>query len=267
MPPRIDLKSIPAPVIGLLWALTENDYQAYIVGGTSRALVTKKKPKDWDISTDAKPNEVKDVIALKFRGRVGYTVVETGLQHGSISLFIDSMESKGTNERSTSFQIDITTFRIEEGYSDGRHPDYVQFVKDVTEDLKRRDFTFNAIAISWPECKIIDPCGGRRDIRGKVIRAVGDPSLRFEEDPLRMLRAIRFYSEMGFCIESATYRAILRHANLINTISRERIRDEIIRIVMGGFAEEALYEMANLGLIDEVLPEMSLLLPSRPPYC
>ncbi|HHY37965.1 MAG TPA: CCA tRNA nucleotidyltransferase, partial [Clostridia bacterium] len=240
---------IPDAVRAVLSSLRNKGYEAYIVGGTSRALISGAKPKDWDISTNSRPEAVREILDACGRGFAEYSVVDTGIKHGSVSLIVK------TALHEEPLRVDVTAFRVEEGYSDHRRPDSIILSTSIKDDLSRRDFTINAIALSWPELGIVDPFGGRRDLRKRVIRAVGDPRERFREDPLRMLRAVRFRSELGFNIERSTWGAIRGLRDMIRLISKERVRDEITRILTGEFAEDAVHEMWKLGLVEEVFPE------------
>lgn len=245
---KVDTASIPDAVKAVLLCFGENGYKAYVVGGTSRALISGTRPKDWDISTDAKPEAIRQVLDACGRGFGEYSVVDAGIKHGSVSLIVRG----APNEEP--LRVDVTAFRVEEGYSDHRRPDRVILSASVQDDLSRRDFTINAIALSWPELEVVDPFGGSRDLRKRIIRAVGEPRERFREDPLRMLRAVRFRSELGFRIEPATRQAIGCLSDMIGLVSKERIRNEVIRILTGEFAEDALHDMRQLGLLEEVFP-------------
>ena len=171
-------------------------YKAYAVGGCSRDSLMGNNPNDWDICTNALPNQVKQVFP-------DYEIIDTGLKHGTVTLLIDKIP------------YEITTFRTESTYSDNRRPDSVIFVSTVQEDLSRRDFTVNAIAYNQYE-NIIDPFGGQEDIKNAIIRTVGNPDTRFDEDALRILRAIRFASTLGFSIEDETKESI--HKNKLKSL-------------------------------------------------
>ena len=167
-------------------------------------------PNDWDICTSALPAEICSVFD---------STVLTGAKHGTVTVIIGS------------HRVEVTTFRLENTYSDHRHPDNVMFVADLTEDLKRRDFTMNAIAIP-PDGYVSDPFGGRDDIRNRLIRCVGNPEERFEEDALRMFRALRFSARLGFDIEEKTYSAIEKKAALASELAPERIHEELEKILL-----------------------------------
>lgn len=188
-------------------------FKAYAVGGVVRSALLGLPADDIDVATSAEPSEIKEVFC-------DCRIIDTGLSHGTVTVLVDKTP------------IEITTFRSDGSYSDGRRPDSVTFVKDVESDLKRRDFTVNALACNEGE-GIIDLYGGREDIEARVIRAVGDPDLRFEEDALRILRAVRFASTLGFDIEKKTLDAMKRKKHLIANLSRERVASEIIKTLCG----------------------------------
>lgn len=231
--------SIPQEVGELAEKFKKAGYELYLVGGAVRDWLMGKEIYDWDFTTNATPEQILEVLGEnafydnKF-GTVGYP-----LQHGGRPL-------------------EITTFRTERGYSDSRRPDEVAWGDSLEEDLKRRDFTINAMAISLsnPD-KIIDLYNGRQDIKKKLIRAVGDPVERFSEDALRMMRAVRIAAELGFTIEEQTFNAIKMHAALIRKIARERVRDELLKILGSKYPYEGILLFHGTGLMDEILPELS----------
>ncbi len=204
---------LPWEINKTLSLLNEQGYSAYVVGGAVRDHLMGRIINDYDICTDALPNEVQNVFS-------NFRVIETGLKHGTVTVLI------GTSS------IEITTFRTDGSYSDGRHPDSVDFTKDVIKDLSRRDFTVNAIAYS-PAHGFIDPFGGIKDIQSATIRCVGDPLKRFSEDALRILRALRFSSTLGFEIDKETSDAISELKNNLSLVSKERIRDEMKKLICG----------------------------------
>ena len=212
--------NIPNKVYDILEELRRGGFDAYVVGGCVRDLLMSRKPDDWDITTSATPDEVKKVFKKD-------KLVETGLKHGTVTI-VRGKES-----------FEVTTFRLDGTYSDGRHPDSVSFSKDIKVDLARRDFTMNALAYS-PEKGIIDEYGGIEDIRNKVIRAVGRPEERFKEDSLRILRAIRFAGTLGFMLEAETARAVRDLAGTAGRSSAERIMTEINKLLMGAYAAYAV---------------------------
>lgn len=226
---------IPKEVNKAIEILNKNGHSAYVVGGAVRNALLGIPVNDWDITTSALPEETLEA----FRD---FRTIETGLQHGTVTVLIDSMP------------IEITTYRIEHGYSDNRHPDSVDFTDKVDDDLSRRDFTVNAIAYS-PSAGFADPFGGQEDIKNKIIRCVGDADKRFGEDSLRILRAIRFASVLGFDIHPDTAESIMRNYRLLKNISVERIFVEISKMLCGINAEKILNEYSEV--IFFVLPELA----------
>ncbi len=214
--------------------LNSAGYDAYLVGGAVRDAIMGKIPKDTDITTSALPEETKEV----FRD---FPIIETGIKHGTVTLLVDRTP------------IEITTFRIETGYSDGRHPDKVDFTKDITKDLSRRDFTVNSIAFC-PKEGFVDPFEGKRDIERKIIRCVGNPKERFTEDSLRILRAMRFSSVLGFTIEEDTEKAMFDCKKLLSNISAERIYAELIKLLCGKNVKDVLLKYSDI--ISVVIPEI-----------
>ena len=227
---------IPNEVTEALSLLQSSGYQAYIIGGCVRDSLLGKKPKDYDITTSAEPDETKAVFK-------NYRVIETGIQHGTVTVLINGNP------------LEITTFRIDSEYSDNRRPDSVTFTKSLIEDTKRRDFTMNAIAAD-ENSSIIDNHGGCADIKARIIRCVGDPDKRFGEDALRILRAIRFSSVLGFDIEANTKAAIFRNKELLKNISSERIASEFVKLLCGENARQIVLEYIDvIGVfIPEALP-------------
>ncbi|UOQ47597.1 CCA tRNA nucleotidyltransferase [Gracilibacillus caseinilyticus] len=203
-------------------------YQAYIVGGAVRDALLQRQVDDIDITTSALPQEIQQIFPK---------VIPTGLQHGTVTVRFQQ----------TSFE--VTTFRTEGKYSDFRRPDQVQFVSDLKEDLARRDFTMNAIAID-SSFRPIDPFAGRKDIEANLIRTVGDPNQRFLEDPLRMMRAIRFQSQLGFLIDESALQAISEHRKWLSKIAVERISVEWMKTVTGSHFPRAKQSLVDTRLID-----------------
>jgi len=214
--------------------LHEAGHKAYIVGGPVRSLLLNTEPQDWDITTDARPEEVQAVFSCDH-------VIETGLKHGTVTVLVKNQP------------IEITTFRTEGTYSDHRRPDSVNFTNDLTQDLARRDFTINAMAYNHQE-GLIDPYEGISDLEAGIIRAVGVPAERFREDALRILRALRFASVLGFEIESATADAIFEQANDLQHIAAERIKVEFEKLLCGKNAVEILRQYHPV--IGVFLPEL-----------
>ncbi len=223
--------NIPRQVLKIIETLENAGYEAYIVGGCVRDYILKKEPKDWDITTSALPEETKKLFPHTY---------DTGIQHGTITVVADK-----TN-------YEVTTYRIDGDYSDFRHPESVTFTEKIDEDLSRRDFTMNAIAYNETN-GFCDPFNGRYDIANKLIKGVGDPDKRFNEDALRMLRGIRFSAQLNFAIEENTYLSIKRNSSLIKNISRERIRDEFTKLLLSPNPEKII-ELKNTNLLCEILP-------------
>lgn len=205
---------LPKNVEKIIDSLEENGFEGFAVGGCVRDSLLKKTPTDWDITTNALPNEMKKIFKKTF---------DTGIAHGTITVLMDGIG------------YELTTYRIDGNYSDGRHPDTVSFSRNLSEDLCRRDFTINAMAYSHKR-GIVDLYNGKEDLDSGIIRAVGDPNKRFDEDALRMLRAIRFSSQLGFEIEKYTFEAIKEKAALLSKVSKERIFVELNKTLCGDFA-------------------------------
>ena len=217
--------------------INKNNGEAYLVGGCVRDMVLKEKPHDEDLTTSLTPDQVTSIFEKE-----GYKVIPTGLQHGTVTVMIDG---EG---------YEITTFRKDSTYSDGRHPDSVEFSTDVNDDCSRRDFTFNAMYYDGKE--IIDTYNGQKDIKDKVIRTVGNPDERFNEDALRMLRAIRFSSKLGFQIAPEVTRSIKKNKALMTNISTERISSELTKTLQGQNRIYAIKELQRTGLLKEIIPEV-----------
>ncbi len=228
----------PKYVRQILFTLQGHGYPAYLVGGCVRDMLLEHRPHDWDICTGALPEQV---MALFPGSR------PTGLAHGTVTVVIGSR------------QVEVTTFRTEGSYADHRHPDRVAFVTELTEDLSRRDFTMNAIALA-ADGLLADPFGGVEDIREKRIRCVGEPALRFEEDALRMLRALRFSAKLGFTIEINTLLAIQEKAPLAATLAAERVREELEKLLLTD-APETVHPLMEMGQLDAYLLDRPLFSP------
>ncbi len=240
----MDKFKIPEEVRRVITILTKGGFQAYIVGGCVRDLILSREPQDWDITTDAKPEEIQRLFPDSiYENEFGTVAVKTGSTDSRLAI------------------IEVTTFRKEERYSDFRHPDKIEFAGTIEEDLARRDFTINALALSAIEGmadKIIDPFDGQIDLKKKLIRAVGDPEERFREDALRLMRAVRFSAELGFKIEEKTALAIKESAGRLKHIAQERIRDEFVKIIMSpnGGPYLGIIELEGFGLLKYFLPEL-----------
>jgi len=229
---------IPNEISDVLEKLNQAGFEAYIVGGCVRDLLMGGEPKDWDITTNAKPEEIQKIFPDSFYEN-DFGTVGVKIKEGS--------ETKEV--------VEVTTYRIESKYSDKRHPDEIRFAKTLEDDLKRRDFTINALAMDG-EGEITDLFDGREDLKNKIIRAAGDPGKRFNEDALRMMRAVRFAAMLGFTIEATTLEAIKKHANLLQMISKERVRDELVKIINSDRAMMGVELLRETGLLEHVIPEL-----------
>jgi tRNA nucleotidyltransferase (CCA-adding enzyme) len=232
-------EQIPEEVRAISHSLSEANFENFLVGGCVRDLLLERIPKDWDITTIATPEEIQKLFPDSFYenefGTVGVKTARAGI-------------------------VEITPYRLESEYADSRHPEKVEWGKSVEEDLARRDFTVNAIALSLEladdKYKIIDPYEGKEDLKRKLIRTVGKPDDRFQEDALRILRALRISSELGFVIEAETLSSIEKNGDLLEKISQERIRDEFVKIIMSPSPAVALEMMARLGILRFISPEL-----------
>lgn len=212
-------------------------FEAYLVGGAVRDEIMGKGAHDWDVATNARPEDVMKIFRR---------VIPTGIKHGTVTVHFMKKA------------IEVTTFRTESDYSDGRHPDKVEYAGHIEEDLSRRDFTMNAMAASLKDGHIVDPYGGADDIKARIIRAVGEPCERFMEDGLRPVRAVRFASQLGFRIEENTWAAILRDDILKKAagISLERFRDEFCKILLSPVPSVGLKLLEESGLLKIFVPEL-----------
>lgn len=237
---KIKIKlAVPEEVREVSRALSRAGYENYLVGGCARDLVLGRTPKDWDLTTSAAPEQI---VAL-----FPHTFYEN--EFGTVGVVNDDTADE------TLKIVEVTPYRLESGYSDARHPDKVEWGKKLEDDLARRDFTINALAYDTENDELVDLYGGQDDIKGKVIRTVGKPEERFSEDALRMLRALRLASELGFALSHETQSAIGENAQLLGKISKERIRDEFVKIIMSENPAIALDMAARLGVLDYISPE------------
>lgn len=259
---------MPAHILAIMEKLNKAGYEVFVVGGCVRDLLLGTKPRDWDVATNAKPEEVQkifpDSVYENEFGTVGIKIRRGELENG-----------EGKLEKGDCFEVvEVTTYRIESKYSDKRHPDNVQFAKTLKEDLSRRDFTINALAmkmINWTdmrsvrpdifsgeerELEVIDYFSGQKDLKNKLIRAVGDANERFLEDALRMMRAIRFSVTLGFAIEEKTFSAIKKNAENLKHISLERVRDEFVKIILSPVPARGIERLQEAGILKIILPEI-----------
>ena len=231
---------VPKEVTRVTQTLEKADLEAYLVGGCVRDLLLNKKPKDWDITTNAKPEEILELFE--------HTFYENSF--GTVGVVSDETSDE------TLKTIEITPYRLESKYSDSRHPDEVVFSDKLEDDLKRRDFTINALAYNVSGETLIDLYKGQKDLKDKTIRTVGKPEDRFSEDALRLLRAIRFSTELGFRISIETEKAIEKQAKNLKNISQERIRDEFSKILMSDMPMDSVILTQKLGLLRYIIPEL-----------
>lgn len=228
--------TIPNDVATVINILSENGHKAYVVGGCVRDSLMGREPDDWDVTTDASPKEIKEIFA-------SFRTVDTGIEHGTVLVV------------SGKTPVEVTTFRIDGEYTDNRHPDSVTFTSNIEDDLSRRDFTINAMAYNHKD-GIIDPFGGRNDLENKIIRCVGEPDKRFAEDGLRIMRAVRFSSVLGFSIEEKTAESIIKNENLLGAIAAERLTKELMKLLCGENVFEVLKEFRSV--IGVFIPELKL---------
>jgi len=236
--------NIPKKIQSIIKELKDKGFQAYIVGGCVRDSLRGAKPEDWDIATNANPEEIGKVFSRSFiNNKFGTVTVLTGSEDPSIK------------------EVEITPYRIDEEYSDKRHPDKIRWAKTIEEDLARRDFTVNAMAAVILKgkskiTKIVDPYNGQKDLKNKKIKAVGSSEQRFSEDALRMMRAVRFATTLDFEIELKTAEAIKKNSSLLQSISKERIRDEFMKIIMADKAADGVDLLRELNLLKYIIPEL-----------
>jgi len=238
---------LPQYVNAFLHVFKKNGFEIYVVGGAVRDLLLDKAIQNWDFTTDAKPEQILKLFPDGFYNN----------QFGTVGISQEIDDKK--------YIFEVTTFRKEDVYEDKRHPKKIEWAKTLEEDLTRRDFTINAIASDGK--KIIDPYDGQKHLKEKLIVAVGNPGKRFSEDALRLLRAIRFASELGFLIEDKTRVSIQKNAQLIVYISWERIRDELLKIIASDHPSEGILFMKNTGLLASILPELDIcfMIPQKSP--
>ena len=238
--------NVPDEVKNICQILEKAGHQAYLVGGCVRDLLLPNPPaggpKDWDVATKAKPEEIQELFEDSvYENDFGTVGVKTDSENPKLKV------------------VEVTTFRIEGKYTDKRHPDDIKFAKTIEEDLSRRDFTVNAMAINFAKGKfdrVIDPYGGEKDLKEQLIRTVGIPEERFNEDALRLMRAVRFSTELDFKINLNTRRAVEKLSGLLEAIAKERIRDEFIKILMAPRAAQGVIMLEELNLLKNIIPEL-----------
>ena len=229
--------ALPSDVSRIISDLESHGYEAYAVGGCIRDSLLGRQPEDWDITTSARPEEVKKIYRR---------TIDTGIEHGTVKVMLGK---EG---------YEVTTYRIDGKYSDNRHPDRVEYTRSLTEDLKRRDFTINAMAYNEKR-GLVDEFGGLEDLKNKTIKCVGDPGERFGEDALRMFRAVRFAAQLDFKIETGTSEAVKELAGNLRTISAERIQTELVKLITSHHPEK-MRDCYELGITGAILPEFDAMM-------
>ena len=244
------IKKIPREVSHVTDTLGGAGFEAYLVGGCVRDLLMDKEPKDWDITTNAKPEQI---ISLFEK-----TVYENTFGTVGVCVPCETSNKTVSQEIVEYMIIEVTPYRTEAKYSDFRHPDEVKFSENIEDDLKRRDFTINAMAfmVNGQNESLKDMFNGLKDIEKKELRTVGEPDHRFKEDALRMLRAVRFAVQLDFSISHETSESILKNSNLIKNISQERIRDEFIKIIMSKNSATGILMLQKFNLLKNIIPEL-----------
>jgi poly(A) polymerase len=228
--------------------LRRHGFQSYLAGGCVRDMLLGSEPTDYDVTTDATPNEVMRIFPETYA---------VGAQFGVVLVPVPK-EGREVEPAAPPHPIEVATFRSDGIYSDGRHPDQVQYSKSPEEDVQRRDFTINGLLMDpLDNDRVLDFVGGRADLSAGIIRAIGDPERRFQEDKLRMLRAVRFATRFGYTIDPPTFAAIQKLAPMIHQVSRERVRDELTKMLTEGHARQAFELLDQSGLLKEVLPEIT----------
>jgi poly(A) polymerase len=234
----------------IIRTLRGRGFQAYLVGGCVRDLLLQREPADYDVATSATPAQVMEIFPDTYAVGAQFGVVLVPLPEEQRANGDDGAVAKSST-------VEVATFRSDVSYSDGRHPDEVRFSGDPREDVARRDFTINGMMLDPTSGEVLDFVGGQSDLEAGIIRAIGDPERRFGEDKLRMLRAVRFAARFEYAIENDTLLAIQRRAREISIVSRERVRDELTKMLTEGHARRAFLLLDETGLLREVLPEIS----------
>ena len=235
--------------ISIVQTLRQRGFQAYLAGGCVRDMLLKREPADYDVATNATAAQVMENFPETYA---------VGAQFGVVLVPVPAEQlADGESALWKSQEVEVATFRSDHGYADGRRPDEVRFSQDPREDVARRDFTINGMMLDPVSGELLDFVGGRKDLEVGVIRAIGDPEVRFAEDKLRMLRAVRFAARFAYEIEKDTRAAIQCHAHEIQVVSRERVRDELTRMLIEGQGRRAFLLLDESGLLQEVLPEIS----------
>lgn len=234
-PTNLSEAAVPGEVLDVLRTLHGRRFKAYLVGGCVRDMLRGREPKDFDIATSARPEEVQGAFRK---------VIPTGIEHGTVTVLV-----KGRH-------VEVTTFRVESEYRDGRRPSRVEFHSEIAADLSRRDFTINAMAYNPVDGELVDPFGGRLDLTAGVIRCVGGPHARFSEDGLRPLRAVRFAAMLGFTVDPLTRSAISDTLDVFRKVAQERIREELSKLLTAPSPELGLALLRTTGLLEHTSPEL-----------
>jgi tRNA nucleotidyltransferase (CCA-adding enzyme) len=234
-PPALAAARIPRAVLDVLERLQTAGHEAYLVGGCVRDLVSERTPHDWDVATQALPQQVQGLFSK---------VIPTGIAHGTVTVLTPGGP------------VEVTTYRVEAGYADGRRPDRVEFRRDLTEDLARRDFTINAMAFNPRGAELRDPFDGLEDLALRTVRCVGEAVARFGEDGLRPLRAVRFATVLDFVLDEATEAAIPLSLDVFRRVAMERVRDEFLKLLLAPAVERGLSLLAGTGLLAAAFPEL-----------
>ncbi len=254
-------QTIKAAAIEIVRTLRERGFKAYFVGGCVRDLLLGREPADYDVSTDARPDEVMRIFPKTWAvgAQFGVVLVPVDSSGDAVTQSPDPQITQSPDHaitRDYPTTVEVATFRSDGLYTDGRHPDQVTYTKDPQEDVQRRDFTINGLLLDPMTNQVLDYVGGEEDLRRHVIRTIGSPDRRFAEDKLRMLRAVRFAARFGYAIDEATLAAIRKLAPQISQVSRERVRDELTKMLTEGHARRAFELLDQSGLLHEVLPEV-----------
>ena len=240
--------------ISIVRKLRDAGYQAYLVGGCVRDLLLGREPADYDVATDARPDEVARIFPETYAVGAQFGVVLVPVPVPSASPVVPSSDPDHREQEGNA--VEVATFRSDIGHSDGRHPDQVRYSQNARADVERRDFTINGLLLDPIKNEVLDFVGGRKDLEGGIIRTIGDPERRFGEDKLRMLRAIRFATRFDYRIEPGTFTAIQKLASQIHQVSPQRVRDELTRMLTEGHAQKAFLLLDETGLLHQVLPEI-----------
>ena len=254
----LDKLRMPKGARYIIEQLEKNGFEAFIVGGCVRDCLLGKVPNDWDITTSAKPEQVKSIFSH---------TVDTGIEHGTVTVLVDKnyLKAEAFNKEEDlpceEYAFEVTTYRIDGVYEDHRRPKEVSFTSNLVEDLKRRDFTINAMAYNYKD-GIIDVFGGVDDLNNKIVKCVGNPTERFNEDALRILRAVRFSAQLGFVIEESTKEAMRNQAKYLEAISAERIQVELTKLITSDNPDK-LVDAFELGITKIVLPEFDVMMNTK----